>query len=64
MLFSKEDKINMYRKEYGYSEIKKYFPVEKGSFYYLVRILNCYGIACFDRLHHEWIREEKSLCMF
>ena len=39
MKFSKNDKINMYhmyQKGYGYSEVKKHYPITKGNFYYLV----------------------------
>ena len=39
----------MYQKGYGYSEVKKHYPITKGNFYYLVRILNRYGIAWLDR---------------
>ena len=49
----------MYQKEYGYSEVKKHYPITKGNFYYLVRILNRYGIAWLDRPHRKWTREEK-----
>ena len=62
MRFSKEDKISMYhmyQKRYGYSETKEYYPIEKGNFYYLVRILNRYGIAWLNRPHRKWTREEK-----
>ena len=62
MRFSKEDKINMYhmyQKGYRYSEIKGYYPIGKRNFYYLVRILNRYGIAWLDRSHRKWTREEK-----
>ena len=49
----------MYQKGYGYSEVKKHYPITKGNFYYLVRILNRYGIAWLDRSHRKWTREEK-----
>ena len=49
----------MYQKGYGYSEVKKHYPITKGNFYYLVRILNRYGIAWLDRPHRKWTREEK-----
>lgn len=55
MRFSKEDKINIYQ--------KGYYLIGKGSFYYLVRILNRYGIAWFDRSHRKWTREEKLNAM-
>lgn len=63
MHFSKQDKINiyqLYQQNYRYSEIKEYYPIEKGNFYYLVRILNRYGIAWLDRPHHKWTRQEKK----
>lgn len=56
--FSKEDKINiyhMYQKGYGYSEIKEYYPIGEGNFYYLIRTLNRYVV----RPHHKWTSQEK-----
>ena len=63
MRFSKEDKANiyyMYQKGYGYSEIKEYYPIGEGNFYYLIQILNRYGIAWLDRPHHKWTNQEKK----
>ena len=63
MHFSKQDKLNiyqLYQQNYRYSEIKEYYPIEKGNFYYLVRILNRYGIAWLDRPHHKWTQQEKK----
>ncbi|HJD09066.1 MAG TPA: IS3 family transposase [Candidatus Ligilactobacillus faecavium] len=63
MRFSKEDKINMYhmyQKGYRYSEIKGYYPIGKRNFYYLVQILNRYGIAWLDRPRHKWTNQEKK----
>ena len=33
----------MYQKGYGYSEVKKHYPITKGNFYYLVRIFLLFG---------------------
>ena len=62
MRFSKQDKINIYQlhqQSYGYSEIKEYYPISEGNFYYLIKILDRYGIAWLDRPRHKWTREEK-----
>lgn len=63
MKFSKNDKINMYhmyQKGYGYSEVKKHYPITRGNFYYLVRILNRYGISWLDRPRRKWTKQEKK----
>lgn len=63
MRFSKQDKINMYQlyqQNYRYSEIKQYYPIEEGNFYYLMQILNRYGISWLDRPRHKWTKEEKK----
>ncbi|KRM53591.1 hypothetical protein FC64_GL000274 [Ligilactobacillus araffinosus DSM 20653] len=49
----------MYQKGYGYSSIKEIYPIEKGYFHYLVRILKRYGISWLDRPRHKWSKEEK-----
>ena len=62
MRFSKQDKINMYQlyqQNYRYSEIKGYYPIGEGNFYYLIRVLNRYGISWLDRPRHKWTKEEK-----
>lgn len=62
MRLSKQDKINiyqLYQQNYRYSEIKEYYPIEEGNFYYLIRVLNRYGISWLDRPRHKWTKEEK-----
>ena len=62
MRFSKQDKINMYQlyqKNYRYSEIKEYYSIGEGNFYYLIRVLNRHGISWLNRPHHKWTKEEK-----
>ena len=63
MRFSKEDKINMYhmyQKGYGYSEVKKYYSIDPSDFYYLVRVLDRYGISWLDKPRHKWTVKEKK----
>lgn len=62
MRFSKQDKINiyqLYQRNFSYSEIKQYYPIGEGDFYYLIQILNRYGISWLDRPRHKWTKEEK-----
>lgn len=62
MRFSKQDKINiyqLYQQNYKYSEIKEYYPISEGEFYYLIKILDRYGVSWLDRPRHKWTREEK-----
>ena len=62
MRFSKQDKINIYQlhqQNYDYSKIKEYYPISRGNFYYLIKILDRYGIAWLDRPRHKWTKEEK-----
>ena len=62
MRFSKQDKINiyqLYQQNYGYAKIKEYYPISEGDFYYLIKILDRYGIAWLDRPRHKWTKEEK-----
>ena len=63
MRLSKQDKINMYQlyqQNYRYSEIKKCYPIKKENFYYLMRILNRYGVSWLDKPRHKWTKEEKK----
>lgn len=56
MRLSKQDKINMYQlyqQNYRYSEIKKCYPIKKENFYYLMRILNRYGVSWLDKPRHK-----------
>ena len=50
----------MYQKGYRYSEIKGYYPIGKRNFYYLIQILNRYGIVWLDRPRHKWTSQEKK----
>ena len=48
MRFSKQDKINiyqLYQQDYGYAKIKEHYPISKGEFYYLIKILAHYRLA-------------------
>lgn len=38
----------------------KYHSVGERNFYYLVRMLNHYGIAWLDRSHYKWTSQEKK----
>lgn len=63
MRFSKQDKINMYQlyqQNYRYSEIKKLYPIGKESFYYLIQILNRYGVSWLDRPRHSGQKRKKE----
>ena len=49
----------MYQKGYGYSEIKKYYSIAEANFYYLIQILDRYGITWLDKPHYKWTKQEK-----
>src|SRR5699024_7128589 len=62
MRFSKQDKINiylLYQKGYPYSKVRQYYPIDESNFYYLIQMLNRYGVSWLDRPRHKWTKEEK-----
>lgn len=50
----------LYQQNYRYLDIKKLYPIGKENFYYLMRILNRYGISWLYRPRHKWTKEEKK----
>ena len=62
MRLTKQDKINiylLYQQGDPYSKVRQYYPIGESDFYYLVQIVNRYGVPWLDRPRHKWTKEKK-----